>query len=370
MASDGEQLEHHIYRALSRAIYLAAGIGILFWFLYEILGILLLFLFALIFAIVLNAPVTWLEEHKVPRVAGTLLTMALVLLLVAFLGWLIIPELAGQIGILVNSIPDYATRLAYTISSALGDYPAIEKHFRLDAETLSRIIPSIPKLLGRIGRYSFSILQLLLLGIVLFSMVIYMVAKPRPLLAMYITALPPGLRDRGARALARASEMVIGWIWANVLVGGLEAVAAGIFLSIMGMPIPLVWAALAFFAELVPKLGLYLMAIPPILVALSIDPFKALWVAIFYIALNESMGDFVMPRIRSTTMSLHPVSTLFVMLAMASAFGVLGALIATPLAGFIKAYYDEFYLSRYPEDPLVEKRIDTVLTRRTSRSGS
>lgn len=114
---------------------------------------------------------------------------------------------------------------------------------------------------------------------------------------------------------------------------------------------------------MVPKPGQYIMAIPPTLIALSIDPLTSLWVLIFYLVLKEIMGDFVMPRIRASTMNLHPVSSLFVMLAMAGAFGLIGALIATQLTAFIKAYYETFYLSSASKENINEQ-IEVVLNRK------
>ena len=132
----------------------------------------------------------------------------------------------------------------------------------------------------------------------------------------------------------------------------------------MGIPGVWVWAGLTVFAELVPKLGFYIMAIPPTLVALSIHPIKALWVLIFYIVFDEISGDFLMPKIRASTMNLHPVSTLFVMLAMASAFGLIGALIATPLTAFIKAYYETFILADTSKANL-KKGVDLILNNKS-----
>jgi len=69
-------------------------------------------------------------------------------------------------------------------------------------------------------------------------------------------------------------------------------------------------------------------------------------VAVFYIALDELIGDFIIPRIRSKTMKIHPVLILVMLLAMTSAFGIMGAFIATPLTAFIKAYYVTFFLKK------------------------
>ena len=155
--------------------------------------------------------------------------------------------------------------------------------------------------------------------------------------------------------------MLGGWMKSNLIGGVVQAILVYIFLTIMNVPGALVWAALAFFSELIPKIGFYIMAIPPTLVALSISPATAFWCLVFFLLLNELISDFVMPKLRSSTMNIHPVSLLFLLLAMTTAFGLMGALLAAPMAAIIKAYYEEFYLQRFPDDPEMEQRIDNIL---------
>lgn len=102
--------------------------------------------------------------------------------------------------------------------------------------------------------------------------------------------------------------------------------------------------------------------IPPILVALALDPWMALWVFIFYQIMQAVMANVVAPVSRSSQMKIHPVSLLFAVLAMTALFGFLGAIIATPIAGFIKAYYEEFYLARQPEDTKQDKDVESMLS--------
>ena len=147
-----------------------------------------------------------------------------------------------------------------------------------------------------------------------------------------------------------------------MLIGGIiNAVLITIFLSFMGIPGAFVWGALAFFTEFIPRIGFFIKAIPPILVALSINGYTATWVTVFYLAVDEIMADFVMPRIRSNTMKIHPVSILFVVLAMGAAFGFMGILLATPLTAIIKAYFEVFYLNKFEDDKLMEKRIHHMM---------
>ena len=102
------------------------------------------------------------------------------------------------------------------------------------------------------------------------------------------------------------------------------------------------------------------MSVPPILIAFSISPSTAMWVAIFFLALDELIADVLMPRLRSSTMKIHPVSILVMLMAMSAAFGVIGAFIATPLTAFVKAYYETFFQKQIQPEEL-KTEVDDML---------
>lgn len=311
----------------------------------------------------MNAPVTWLERKGLHRGVATLLVFAAVLVVVALLGWLVVPRVARETAGLVANFPGYANEFRDWVLHLFRGSPEVAEQLPVHKNDVGDLIPPLPVLVEGLGRYSLSLLGAVVLTLLLLSLVFYMVLNPRPLLRLYLRLFPEPARDRAERAFSRASVMVVGWMWSNVLVGAGEAVLVFVVLSYLGVPAALVWAALALFAELVPKVGLYLMAIPPALVALATDPMTALWVVIFYLAMNEVTGNFITPRIRASTMNIHPVSVLFAMLVMGAAFGLLGALIATPLVAFVEAYAEGFYLGHDSKEPALDGRVENMLGR-------
>jgi predicted PurR-regulated permease PerM len=353
-----------LYKALIKAISFAAGIVILLWFFIKILGVVLLLLFAVVLAIVINSPVTSLEKKNISRGWSTLIVFGIILLVMALLSWLVIPKIGEQLTLLINQIPDYVQQLSKMIASWFKSYPEVAKELQTSGNSMKEWMPSVPKTLMRVGNISLNIIGYVLIVIVFFSLIIYMVLQPKPLIGIYLSLFPLAKRDKATRALTKASVMLIGWMRANIIGGAIEAVLVTVVLSILEVPGAFVWGALAFFSILIPKIGFYIMALPPILVALSINPTTALWVTIFFLAMDEVLGDFVMPKIRANTMNIHPASILIVLLAMAAAFGATGAIMATPLAAIIKAFYEEFYLNQFKEDTQLDKRIDTILYRR------
>jgi len=352
-----------LYRALARALWLATGLILALWFLHTVFFVVLLFALAFVLVLVLNPPVTWLEQRRVPRVVGALLVCGLVASAFALLGWLVVPRLADQLTHLARNLPGYIRALEGRLSVSLRRYPTVQAWLHPGGQALMARLPSMPSVLGRIGSYTLSLFELAACVIVLVSTVVYSLIRPRPLLENYLMVLPVALRDRAQRAFTRGSRMVVGWIYAHLIIGAIEAVCAGIFLALIHVPGSLVWASFTFFAELVPRIGPYVMAVPPILEALALSPMKALYVVGFYIALNETMGTFVLPFLWGREMDLHPVSLLFAVLALARAFGLLGALLAVPITGFVKAFYEEFYLSTRPHGKDAEQRTEEMLNR-------
>lgn len=339
------------YKPLSRLVYLAAGLFIAAWFAHEIIHVILLFFFAIVITIVLNAPVTWLQKKHMSRTAASLLVFFGVIAMFGLIGWMVVPKIVTQLKLMINNLPQYISSVDQRVSGWLSE-KGIDNGQA--APSVSPLGDQLPQILNRVGQYSLGVINNIFLAIFFFCMVIYMLINPQPLLEIYLSCFPDNKKEKAAIAFSEASVMTIGWMWSNVLAGALRATIVWFFLYFMNIPGVWVWAGVTFFAELIPKIGFYIMAVPPILIAFSISPRTALWVAAFYIVLDEIIGDFVIPHIRSSTMKIHPVSILLMLLAMTAAFGVMGAFIATPLTAFIKAYYETFF----------QKKADTVKTNR------
>ena len=329
------------------ALVLAAGsIVILLWFLEKIVTAILLIFFALVVAIALMAPVGWLVRRKLrPRLAAGLVLLAF-FGSVGLIGWLVIPQLAAQSVLLVNSLPQLIGRADAQIAGLLVRHPELQGLFHGSGGAVASLGTSAGGLFRGVGTFSLGLVGVLALTILFLTTIIYTLLDPLPLLRGYIGSLPHAYRRQGVRALRRARESVVGWTKASLIIGALDSVGAFIFLSFMHVPAALVWAALAFFAQFIPRIGGYVMAFPPVMVALTISPMTALWVALFYLAMNELLDDVLAPRIRGRTMQVHPVLLIFFTLAFAVAFGFLGALVATPAAAFFSAFYSEFYIKR------------------------
>ncbi|WP_316739111.1 AI-2E family transporter [Pedobacter aquatilis] len=351
----------NIYRTVTSIVLYTAGLIILLWFLFKILSVVLLGLFALVLGLIINAPVSKLEKKGMKRWLASLVVFFIIFGICALLGWMVVPHLSDQLDVLIGNLPKYYSSVMGYLQSLLKKFPELSREVNEGGLSVSSAMPSIGSTVLGIGNFSFTVLGGIFVFIVFLCMVVFFVGNPRPIIGLYLTVFPPQQRDKAEKALKHTSVMLVGWMKSNLIGGALEAVVVYTFLTLMEVPGALVWAALAFFSELIPKIGFYIMAIPPTLVALSVSPATAFWCLVFFLLLNELVSDFLMPKLRSSTMNIHPVSSLFLLLAMGTAFGLTGALLATPLAAIIKAYYQEFYLCQFEKDDSVESRTDEIL---------
>jgi len=135
-------------------------------------------------------------------------------------------------------------------------------------------------------------------------------------------------------------------------------VSAGVGIWILGMvgAVPnggkyaAAFGAWAAFTELIPYIGPWLGAIPPVVYALVQDPLSALWVALLFLGIQQLEGHVVVPKVMGHTLRLHPLLVIFGLLAGGEIYGFAGILVALPLLAAGRAAY-EFFQERVEMEP-------------------
>jgi predicted PurR-regulated permease PerM len=133
-----------------------------------------------------------------------------------------------------------------------------------------------------------------------------------------------------------------------VLLSLIIGVSAGVGLWVLGT---LGWAegmdqyALLFGAwvgamELIPYLGPWLGAIPPVIYALIVDPVSAIWVTLLFLAIHQIEGHIVVPTVMGSALRLHPLLVIFGLLAGGEIYGLAGIFVALPLLAVLRAIWE------------------------------
>ncbi len=189
----------------------------------------------------------------------------------------------------------------------------------------------------------------------------YMVADGPRFRRLICSFLRP---DRQREVLANweiAIQKTGGYLYSRLLLGIIQASFHYIAFVIIGVPYPL---ALAVFvgvvSQFVPVVGTYIANGFPALIALAVDPVKAVWVIAFAIVFQQVENYLMAPRITARTMHLHPAVAFGSVLAGAGLLGPVGALIALPAAAVVQAI-GSTYFERHE---VVESKMTTDHERR------
>jgi predicted PurR-regulated permease PerM len=158
---------------------------------------------------------------------------------------------------------------------------------------------------------------------------------PRPgersLLLQIEHALASYVRGQALLSLVIGSTAGLG-LWIFGLVGLLPNISQ--YALLFGA-----WVALT---EIIPYLGPWLGAIPPLAYAAVVHPLSALWVAILFLAIHQLEGHVVVPKVMGNALRLHPLLVIFGLAAGAEIYGLPGALIALPSLAACRAIWEFF----------------------------
>jgi predicted PurR-regulated permease PerM len=99
------------------------------------------------------------------------------------------------------------------------------------------------------------------------------------------------------------------------------------------------WTA---FIEVIPYIGPWLSAVPPVLYALFVDPIGVLWVAALFLFIYQVEGHIVVPNVMASALRLHPLLVIFGLLAGGELYGIAGVLVALPTMAGLRAIWGFF----------------------------
>ncbi len=355
----GGELGHALTRAVVIGIVVVAALV----YATTISSVLVAIASAVVIAVALNGPVTWLERRGIARVWGTLVVIGAAMLVFAGVAWLVGATFVAEVEDLLDDAPAYLDSLEERSDELVAAYPQLDDAFEpVREESATRQVgAALQELVTRIGQASLGVGAAMVLGITWLTVVIFLTIEPRSVLRMLLRVAPTDERDAVERVVITFSGVVRGWLWANVLVGAIQATAIFVFLTWLDTPAALVWAVLGFFSVFIPKVGAFIAGAPPVILSLVVDPSDALLIVLFYVALTEVTSDVLLPRLQSQAMRLHAVYIVTFVLAFGSTFGLLGAILATPLAGLVAALWSEFVVSRRPAVPDIDARVERML---------
>lgn len=184
------------------------------------------------------------------------------------------------------------------------------------------------------------------LGSTLFVFVLslYLAAEPELYLSGIVRLFPKDRRQRVSEAIDHIGHVLRWWLLGRIAAMFIVGVMVGIGLAVLGVPFAFLLALVAALLDFIPNIGPLMAAIPAIMVGMTQGGNTALYIVILYIVIQVIEGYLVSPLIEARVVSLPPALQLTAQLMLGAGFGILGVLLASPLAVVIMVLVQMLYI--------------------------
>ena len=305
------------------------------WLLLRLWPVFLVLVVALLIVGTMSPAVSWMEARGIKRNLGIASVFTLLFVVAALAVTLTIPSLLAQASALVEHEPEVRARLAdhlarSNLTAALAGWL---RSIRYDA-TASAIS-------GNAWAFSMRVFEIAAYGASAIFLALYIMIDRDRLRGGLFAVVPRSHHIRLARVMMNLETIVGAYIRGQAITCLLIAVFSFALLVACGVPNALALAVFAGIADVLPYIGAFLSIAPMVLAALARGPVIAVVVLLIMLAYEEFESRVLVPRIYGRALRLPSSVVLVALLAGGTLMGILGALLALPVAATVMMLIEE-----------------------------
>ncbi len=290
---------------------------------------------ALFLALGLDPLVSWLEK-KMPR--GLAIGSVVIAVILAFAGLMfaLIPIIVAQTTRLIADFPNIVDALSRNswlqdVQKQLGNTIDLDAAFK-SVETFVGNPNNLLNIGGGILEVGAGVAGGFTGAVIVVILTLYFLASLRSMKGVAYRFVPANKRTKFIQVSEEITQAVGRYVVGQVSLALVNGILSFIFLTIIGAPLPVLLAFLAFIASLIPLVGTISGAIIISLVCLFASPLTALVAAIYYIVYMQIEAYVLSPRIMNRAVAVPGSVVVIAAVAGGAVGGVLGALVAIPFA--------------------------------------
>jgi predicted PurR-regulated permease PerM len=287
----------------------------------------------------------WKGRPMIPRVLAIMIVYVLFLLLFIFLVLQVIPPIVDEVKGLAPKLPGYVNDFE-DWAKQNQQFQELNHKYHLTS-TLSDQAANLPSKLGGAAgdaeSVTLSALKNLVAAITILFLTFFLLIDGGKQYANACKRFDPGTAERLLRIGHRIYGVVKGYVTVNLTL----AIASGVFtwliLELLGVDLAVPLAVLVVFLDLIPLVGLTIAGLMVAIAAAFHDFPTALivWVA-FFVVYQQLQDRVIQPLMYKNAVNVHPVVAIAAILIGATLLGIIGALVAIPVAASVGVLIDEF----------------------------
>lgn len=337
-------------RTIVKVLLVVVGSIMLLSALRQVAGALVLLGISAFLAIALNAPVSWIGRHlpgkrKGSRALATTISFIFVLLLLAGFLAAVLPPIISQTRSFVSNAPEFVQDLRNE-NSELGRFVA---RYNLQGQ-LDNVSGELSSRLQNIGKSAFSTISSvgssIFTTLTVLVLTFMMLIEGPKWVKFSVELMPRHKHDRARHLLKEMSKVVKGYVNGQVLLAAIAALVLLPGFLVFDISYPIALLGIVFICGLIPMVGHTIGAIIVSLVALFTSPFAAIGILAYYFLYQQIENYLIQPRVQANSTNMSPLLVFSSVVVGVSFSGLLGGLVAIPVAGCIRVLLLDYLASR------------------------
>lgn len=323
-------------------------------------------------AVLADALVAVVERRlHLGRGLATGLVFVLGTVVVVGLAALFVRPLAREVSQFANDLPRYVDQAR----SGRGPIGSLITRFDLD-KRIAENQAKLQQALTGFGKPALAVVQgiasTVVGALVVLVLTIFMTLEGPGILRGALGALPPARRDRIQKVAADCGRAVTGYMTGQLLIATICGIATYLVLLVLGVPFRGTVALFVALTDLIPLVGATIGAVVAVAVALLSSVTDGIVVAGWFLVYQQLENHLLQPVVQSRTVKLNPLTVLVSVIVGVELVGILGALLAIPVAGMISVITRDLWdhrRGRAKTAPTVgtdERSLDSPSTKITS----
>ena len=309
--------------------------------------IFVLILVSLFLAMGLNPAVEALRKRNLSRGSAVAVIFSSVILFVVFFAFVVVPPVVNQGTNLIQNAPELLDNLMKnsTINSLNDQFGIIDTlQSRLNSVTSdgTLLISTFGGVLG-VGQ---SILSGFFTALTILVLTLYFITSLPQAISLGLSLVPASRRDRVGKLTNAVVERVGIFVGSQILIAAMAGVFVVLLSTVLSLPSPIAIGMIVFVVALIPLIGHFIGAGVVTLIALTQSPLIGLVAFVTYVLYVQIENYIVTPRIMKRTLSVPGAVTIISALIGSSLLGLVGGLLAVPVAASIILILDEVVIPR------------------------
>lgn len=308
------------------ALFLGFVLSELFWLIARPLALLLV---AIVIASAL-APIVDYLSRWAPRVLAIIGVYLVLLAMLVGLGWIVFPPMVDQARTLIVNGPEIVEQ----VRNWIDQWGVIDS---------SRIVETLE---SRVSQYAGTLADLPLaiistvldIVLVIFMSIYWLIAMPS-LRRFMLSLVPEASRQHADHTLAELGATMGGYVRGAIISGVVVGIFAYIGLSVIGVQYAIVLAVTAGLFELVPVVGPIAASVPIVGLAFLDSPTTGIITLVFWVVVQQLESQILTPVVMRSQADIHPLLVIFAVFVGGELGGIVGALVAIPLAGALSVLF-------------------------------